>query len=260
MNGDLRSPSCDRLRSRPAWWRGPLCAGVLLLGGCSANGDFGRVRPSLVSDDMHAWVGRDPVGSVRALAFAAPLTDDERLLRDLAYPLIEPPFDRNRWYSVLGEYGAGPARLFALPRSEVNPTAYWHRLEAKYRRSESSRYARLIADARNDVLRIEPFFAVAGRVVDMDRKREQSLVHVSGLTVTERDNALIRTNENAAAVSWVCRSLEGRTTAYRYALEHLVIAAPSAVAADAERAVNLLETRVGQRCRIAADGPLVSRG
>ena len=227
MNGDLRSPSCDRLRSRPAWWRGPLCAGVLLLGGCAANGDFGRVRPSLVSDDVHAWVGRDAVGSVRALAHAAPLTDDERLLRDLAYPLIEPPFDRNRWYSVLGEYGAGPARLFALPRSEVNPTAYWHRLEAKYRRSESSRYAQLIADARNDVLRIEPFFAVAGRVLDMDRKREQSLVHVSGLTVAERDNALIRKNENAAAVSWVCRSLEGRTIAYRYALEHLVIAAPS---------------------------------
>ena len=84
MNGDLRSPSCDRLRSRPAWWRGPLFAGVLLLGGCAANGDFGRVRPSLVSDDVHAWVGRDAVGSVRALAYAAPLTDDERLLRDLA--------------------------------------------------------------------------------------------------------------------------------------------------------------------------------
>jgi hypothetical protein len=260
MNRGLRSSSCDRVRSRPAWWRGVLCAGVLLLGGCAANGDFGRVRPSLVSDDMHAWVGRDAVGSVRALAYAAPLTDDERLLRDLAYPLIEPPFDRNRWYSVLGEYGAGPARLFALPRSEVNPTAYWTRLEAKYRRSESSRYAQLIADARNDVLRIEPFFAVVGRVLDLDRKREQSLVRVSGLTVIERDNALVRNNENAAAVSWVCRSLEGRTFAYRYALEHLVIAAPSAAAVDAERTVNLLETRVSQRCRVVAESPVVSRG
>ena len=260
MNRGLRSPIHSRARSRPAWWRGSIFAGVLLLGGCAANGDFGRVRPSLVSDDMHAWVGRDAGGSVRALAFAAPLTDDERLLRDLAYPLIEPPFDRNRWYSVLGEYGAGPARLFALPRSEVNPTTYWNRLEATYRRSESSRYAQLVADTRNDVLRIEPFFAVAGRVLDMDRKREQSLSHVSGLTITERDNALIRNNENAAAVRWVCRSLEGRATAYRYALEHLVIAAPSAMAVDAERMVNLLQTRTGQRCRVAAEGPIVSRG
>jgi hypothetical protein len=233
---------------------------MLLLGGCVTNSDFGRVRPSLVSDDMHAWVGRDADGSIRALAFAAPLTDDERLLRDLAYPLIEPPFDRNRWYSVLGEYGLGPARLFALPRSYVNPTTYWSRLEGVYRRSESSAYAQLVADIRNDVLRIDPFFAVAGRVFDMDRKREQSLAHVTGLTVTERDNALIRNNENAAAARWVCRSLEGRATAYRYALEHLVIAAPSATAAEVERSVNLLETRIGQRCRIAADGPIASRG
>src|SRR5437762_6286125 len=156
MNRGLRSPTHSRARSRPAWWRGSIFAGVLLLGGCAPNGDFGRVRPSLVSDDMHAWVGRDAGGSVRALAFAAPLTDDERLLRDLAYPLIEPPFDRNRWYSVLGEYGAGPARLFALPRSEVNPTAYWHRLEAEYRRSESSRDAQLIRGARHSALRSQP--------------------------------------------------------------------------------------------------------
>ena len=33
------------------------------------------------------------------------LTDDERALRDLAYPLIEPPYDRQQWYSVAGEYG-----------------------------------------------------------------------------------------------------------------------------------------------------------
>ncbi|HWN51196.1 MAG TPA: hypothetical protein VNO18_15505 [Xanthobacteraceae bacterium] len=28
----------------------------LQLGGC-ANGDFGRVKPRLVSDDIHAWIG-----------------------------------------------------------------------------------------------------------------------------------------------------------------------------------------------------------
>jgi hypothetical protein len=233
---------------------------MLLLGGCAANGDFGRIRPSLVSDDMHAWVGRDANGRARAFAYAAPLTDDERLLRDLAYPLIEPPFDRNRWYSVLGEYGAGPARLFAYPGSFVNPTTYWSRLELAYRRSESSAYAQLVADARNDVMRIEPFFAVAGRVFDMDRRREQSLPYVSGLTITERDNALVRNYENAAAVDWVCRSLEGRVVAYRYAVEHLVVAVPSTTAIEAERTVNLLQARVDQRCRIVAAAPIVTKG
>ena len=39
-------------------------AGVTLLGGCALNGDFGRVRSSLTTDDMHAWVGREAVGSI----------------------------------------------------------------------------------------------------------------------------------------------------------------------------------------------------
>ncbi len=39
------------------------------------------------------------------------------MLRDLAYPLIEPPYERQRWYSVLNEYGFRgifPAELVGL--------------------------------------------------------------------------------------------------------------------------------------------------
>jgi hypothetical protein len=233
---------------------------MLLLGGCAANGDFDRVRPSLVSDGMHDWIGRDFRGNVRALAFAAPMTDDERLLRDLAYPLIEPPFDRNRWYSVLGEYGAGPARVFALPHAYVNPTTYWDRLEARWRRSETSRYAQLIGDVRNDALRLDPFFAVARRVVDMDHRRAQTMAQVETLSAVEGNNALFRINENIAAVTWVCRSLEGRVVAYRYALEHEAVAAPSPAAADADRAIDVLQQRIARHCRVANEPLVVSKG
>ena len=233
---------------------------MLLLGGCVANGDFGRVRPLLITDEMHDWIGRDDRGNVRAQDFAAPMTDDEQLLRDLAYPLIEPPFDRNRWYSVIGEYGGGSARGFAFPNAHVNPTAYWEHLQARWRRSESSRYAQITTDVRNDALRIEPFFAVALRVLDMDRRRAQSLVHVAGLTVIERNNALIRIKENMAVVQWVCRSLEGRAAAYRYALEHQVVAAPSTMAAEADRAVTFLQQKIAGHCRIAPAPLLVSKG
>ncbi len=37
------------------------------------------------------------------------LTDEERRLRDLAYPLIDPPYDRNKWYSFLGELSSAAA-------------------------------------------------------------------------------------------------------------------------------------------------------
>ena len=71
-----------------------LCLFILI--GCP-NGDFGRVRPSLVTDGIHDWVGRDAARQVGEPASLFPLTDDERLLRDYGYQLIEPAYDRQRW-------------------------------------------------------------------------------------------------------------------------------------------------------------------
>src|SRR5262249_39100314 len=203
---------------------GAILAGALLLCGC-ATGDFGRVRPDWVYDDIHDWVGRDAVASVGLPASVYPLTDDERALRDLAFPLIDPPYNRNRWDSVLREYGF--KHRPAPEGSPVDPTAYWRKWILADRRSEASAYAQIVTDARNDEVRIEPFFALAGRISDIDRKRARSLVHVSGLTPAEAANALARNNENTAVIAWVCRSLDARAAAYRYALERLVIAAPS---------------------------------
>jgi hypothetical protein len=50
------------------------------------------------------------------------------------------------------------------------------------------------------VVRIEPFFATAARVIDVDRRRAESLGYVagsSGVSDAEANNALRRNNENA---------------------------------------------------------------
>ena len=73
-------------------------AALGFLSGCGTYGDFDRLRPSLVYDDIHAWMG--PVaapGPATKIVWRHQLTDEERTLRDLAYPLIEPPYDRNTW-------------------------------------------------------------------------------------------------------------------------------------------------------------------
>ncbi len=93
----------------------PHGAACCLLGGCAPNGDFGRVRPELVNDDIHDWVGRDAAVASAGRPPHIPLTDDERLLRDLAYPLIEPPYDRNRFDSVLAGIRAVADRRTATP-------------------------------------------------------------------------------------------------------------------------------------------------
>jgi nitrate reductase assembly molybdenum cofactor insertion protein NarJ len=178
-------------------------------------------------------------GPATDLAWRHQLTDEERTLRDLAYPLIEPPYDRKKWYSVLGEVGVG-SRPWPYP----DRNAYASRLFTTAYRSQTARYNRLIEDIRNDVMRVDPFFGSARYVSEMDRKREKALAFVTNLTAEERDNTLQRIAENRNIVRWVQSSLQERTESYRIALERMVIAAPSPVAVEAERALTLLQQRI----------------
>jgi hypothetical protein len=213
---------------------------LLLLGGC-LNGDFGRVRPSLVNDDVHNWVGREAARDAGRTPSSLPLTDDERTLRDLAFPLIEPPYDRNRWDSVLLEWGLAPGQVNWPPDDH---TTYAARLLGRDYRSPAARYSQLIDDIRNDEVRIGPFYAAAHRVLDMDARRDKSMAYVADLSRAEYVEAKRRIAENALVVDWVQRSLRQRADAYRYALERCVVATPSPLAVDAERALNALRQQI----------------
>jgi hypothetical protein len=107
-------------------------------------------------------------------------------------------------------------------------------------RSHASRYAQLIDDVRDDITRFEPFFASAIHVLDLDRKRNASLAHVSGLSPRESADAVARMEENSLIVQWVQQCLEQRISSYRWALERLVIQAPDNMAADADRLISEL--------------------
>jgi hypothetical protein len=227
------------MRYRPVAVAIPILAAFGLLSGCGINGDFGRVRTSLVNDDAHAWMGSVTVREQGAITWRHGLTDEERRLRDLAYPLIDPPYDRNKWYSALGELGLG-SRVWPYP----DRNAYASRLFTMAYRSQTARYNKLIEDTRNDVVRLDPFFATARYVTDMDRKRRKGLAYVQRLSEEERANTEFRMMENSRIIEWVRGSLDERVASYRIALERMVIAAPSPIAVEAERQLNLLQTRV----------------
>src|SRR6185437_6758155 len=159
---------------------------LLMVGACSANGDFDRVKPNLVSDDIHAWVGRDAARVARVPVSKLPLTDEERTLRDLAYPLIEPPFDRARWYAIINEYGL--SRRDGWPKYRIN--GYSEKLMAEHYRSATARYDKLNNDIRDDAGRVPEFFAAGRTVLDLDDKRGKSFAYVSGLTHAEKGNAV----------------------------------------------------------------------
>jgi hypothetical protein len=210
---------------------------VLALGGCS-GGDLERTRQDFLNDDMHRWIGVEATGSLGLAASQFQLTDGERQLRDLAYPLIEPPHSRPAWKSVFGDYQPLPSPW----RQKVvfDRTAYGRLLIDEPHRSHASRYAQLIDDVRDDLTRFEPFYATAIGVLDLDRKRNASLAHVSDLSPRERADAVARMEENSLIVQWVQQCLEQRISSYRWALERLVIQAPDNMASDADRLIGEL--------------------
>ena len=224
-------------------WRRRLFAfaALALLSGC-ANGDFKEVKRYLVRDDIHDWVGTDAVAGVNTSRSGFELTDDERQLRDLAFQLIQPSYDRHQWYSIAGEYGL----IERDQRERFDRTDYATRLFGDRYRSPSARYAKLIDDIRDDTTRLPQFFETATRVLDIDHKRRESLRYISNLSEHERNEALRRMYVNAAIVRLVRTRLHQRVESYHFALERLVLMTPSAQAAQVDLSLKQLQANIAR--------------
>lgn len=234
-------PSQHQLTRAPLWRRSLFAlAAMSLLAGCNttgAGGDFGEVPSTFVRDDIHDWVGSYAMAGRSAKPSDFNLTDDERQLRDLAFALIEPPYDRQQWYSTLEEYGA----ISVEPRDRAE---YTRRLFSTRYHSPAAQYAQVIDDIRNDTTRLPQFFETATSVRDIDEKRRKSLAYITDMHPKERENAFRRIRENTAIVSAVRAKLSQRVTSYRFALERLVVQTPSPQAVEVERALNQLQTHI----------------
>jgi len=211
------------------------------LAGCS-TGDLGRTRDSALNDDMHRWVGAEAAQSSGRRASDFQLTDSERTLRDEAYTFIEPPRSRTLWKGVFGDYDpiSSPWRQGG---ARFDRTLYGRHLIDEPHRSDASRYAQIIEDARDDTLRLDGFAATAAQVADLDQKRNASLAFIADLSPRERADAQARMKENALIVQWVAVCLQQRIASYHWALERLVVHGPDNMAAEADRLVSYLATR-----------------
>ena len=211
-----------------------LALSLMLLAGCSSVGDFGR--PKYISQVL---VEPDPAVTGK-IPSQFPLTDDERQLRALASGLLAAPLVIDKPRSI--DHRQVTAGSFG-PHAQA-PEGYAEFLVRGPFRSSAARYARLIDDTRDDIARLDQFFAVARRVADIDQKRERSLAHVTALSADELADARRRIRENMVLMADVHAALREHAIAYRFALERLVIAMPSAAAVDAERTRGELEQRL----------------
>lgn len=215
-----------------------------LAGGCARVGDFDRPNPSYFHDALLPGVGAYAAQHRGEPVSSAPLTDDERTLRDLAYAIIAPPVTRQVWLVSITDLRQSRVLPNDQPPFEVEKYASTI-LDVPYR-SATARYARLVEDIRADSIRVTPFFNVARRVVEMDTARERSLAGVGGLKPPEREIAMARIAENRMLIGWVFRRFGERCQGYRYALERLFLKTPAPAAVDAERALRAYEERLAK--------------
>jgi hypothetical protein len=221
-----------------------LCA---LAVSASIAGDLGRADPNF-------WDGLLPkqlyLGPVAPLSFPPsgmphslyPLTDDEASLREQSFSMLQPPQHREVWKTLMASWVEATA--FPLDILRADPYAYANVLIGMPFASEAGRYSRLIDDAGSDYLLLGPFMTTACRVIDMDGRRARSLAYVQGFTEYEINNALARNNENRVLIEGVEAVLADRVWSYRYAVNRLVVAVPSPLAVQAERAVERYAVQV----------------
>src|SRR6202011_288940 len=103
----------------------------------------------------------------------------------------------------------------------------------------------------------------AVRVIELDRKRDAGLAHISELSPRERADAVARMQENSLIVQWVQQCLERRGASYRWALGRMGGEAPGKIAADADRLIGELASQTANppvAARPVIGQPLTTRG
>lgn len=219
-----------------------LCCGTEL---AAEPGDFGRPRESIFVDEFLPWL-KDGFDSFTGQSVAtAPFTDDERILRDLAYAILQPPelSSRSRFTIAGVDFFELWSRWIVGPEP-LDVRSYADHLIAKPYRSSTARYAQLIDDIRADAGRIGPFFSMANRVLEADTVRVSGFQYITRLPGGTFDLARIRVAENRGLIDQVYDRFRQRLESYRYALECLLVLTPSPFAVEAERALFVLEERL----------------
>ena len=214
---------------------------ALAFGANACAGDFGRPKYPW-AESLRQSVIEPPEYTAGIPPLPFPLTDEEKNLRKFANRLLVPATDRELGFAYApgADYTSYAAFLLDTPF-----------------RSATARYSRLIDDIRNDIQRIDPFFTLARRVADLDQKRGRSIPHVPIISAGELSAAHWRVQENIAVMMSVHAALQERVRSYRFALERLVIALPSPMAAEVERILTELVRRVTDIQVIASPGALV---
>lgn len=221
---------------------GLLGLGVLLSGCLGATGDFGRTETGPFTSQFLPSLGRANAIARDEPASYFNLTDNERLLRNRATHLTDPPHARD--WSGRAVTALETTRVIPGYGRAHAPERYYGFLRSDRFRSSESRYMRLKSDIGADLELVPPFCAIAGIVRATDRDRISATRRRPDLTEVEFSNAHGRVYENNLVINQVDDALGYRLAAYRFAIDRMEMETPSEQIWEANRAWRYLSAAI----------------
>ncbi|MBN9317336.1 MAG: hypothetical protein J0I99_16455 [Devosia sp.] len=189
-------------------------------------GDFGRVKPGVVNDELIPQLDRwgrklagQPVSDFN-------ITDQEREMHDRIYRFLiarhvkDWAFDYEQIVMVAGRSSTRPGR----------DDLYYRWLTREPYASSRVRYNTISDDVGADVLSMPSTFAAICAVIVVDRQRAVAAGELDDVEASMIVQMRTRKAENDLYVARFVRALRYRYESYSYALDHFLVETPHAEA------------------------------
>jgi hypothetical protein len=236
-------PAPPRASAAAARGRGLVAAGLALLAVAAGPpavaqqlGDFGRLQPGFVNDELVPLVDRNRRGMNGRPLDGFNLTDEEVEMRDRVWRFLVAPHAKDwAW-----PYGAEIRQAKAGSLTEQQVGMYYRWLTSQRYASSRVRYNTITDHVAADIGTLPPTFRSICAVLELDRQRAVAVAETGyvGPEMVARQQQ--RDRENGAFIERFVLALGFRYDSYQYALDHFLVETPHREAVEVDAALGEL--------------------
>lgn len=197
-------------------------------------GDFGRVRPGVVNDEIipkadrfGRWITGQPVSDFN-------ITDQEREMHDRVYRFLIARHVKDWAFDY--EQVVMVASVFSKRASRDDLYYMW--LTREPYASSRVRYNTITDDVGADVLTMPSTFASICAVIEVDRQRSVAASQLDDIEASMIEQMHVRKAENDLFIARFSRALRYRYDSYSYALDHFLVETPHTEAVRVDAALS----------------------
>lgn len=187
-------------------------------------GDFGRVQPSMLHDEVLPAIGKTRAELAGEPVSQFTQTDQEREMHDRVWRFLVAPHARDWFYDFSVELQR--TRLSGRRGQEFTPDRYYRWLRQTEFASSRVRYSAVADHVIADIDTMPATLSAICAVIEIDRRRDIARREIATLGPGALENALARKAENDERIDWFVRAATYRYESYGYALDQLLLETP----------------------------------